>query len=99
QTAKSRGAPGVDAGGDAETANLRAHPLTTGRFSLLPLEQFGSSVQRLFHERTRNIRALASRIGRTEWRFAFRSVDPVEGDEIDPQFPRGLRQNRLHQHD
>src|SRR5438046_8629366 len=74
QTVKSRGASGVNACRDANAANFRAHAFATSRFSLLPLEQFGSSIQRLFHEGTRRIRALAPRIGRTERRFPFRSV-------------------------
>src|SRR5216683_2737594 len=78
---------------DAVTANLRALTLAALRLALVPPEHLRAAIERLFDERASRVCPLTARVRRTERRFAFRRVDPMDGDLVDAQLARGFREN------
>ena len=78
-------------------ARLRTAALRE-RFSLVPLEHLGPAVERFLEEGACGVSLLA-RDQRSEFRFALGRVDVPDGYLIDPQLPRSLSQQRLHQRD
>src|SRR5437879_4300503 len=72
------------------TASLRE------RFSLVPLEHLGPAVERFLEEGACGVSLLACD-QRSEFRFALGRIDAPDGDLIDLELARRLRQQRLHQ--
>ena len=84
---------------DADAANLRTDSLAALGLARVPVEHLGALIKRLLDERARRVAALTARIRRAELRLSFRRVDLADRDLIDAELPRGLRDDRLHQHD
>ena len=98
QAVKARGAAGVTADRHANAAHLRAVALAGVHFPFIPLELLGAAVERFLDERARRILLLA-RHERSERGFAFRGVHAPDGHLIHAEFPRGFREDRLHDRD
>src|SRR5262245_27995035 len=58
--------------GDADAADLGALPFTGARLALVPLEELGTTIERLFHGRGRDVRTVAVRAGRAVHGLALR---------------------------
>ena len=68
---------------DADAAHLRSVPLAGARRARRPVELLGAAIERLLHERARDVPPSALRIGRAVQRLALGRVDPPDRDLID----------------
>src|SRR3989442_8854782 len=76
---------------DTDSAHLRPVACAGASLALLPLEQLGATIERLFDERARHVAARAARIRRAVQCLSLRRVDPPDRDRIDSEFLGGLR--------
>src|SRR5438477_12854585 len=81
---------------DTDPAHFRPVARAGASLALLPFEQLGATIERLFDERARHVAARAARIGRAVQRLALRRVDPPDRDRIDSEFLGRLRHHWIH---
>src|SRR5205085_3591636 len=81
---------------DTHASGFRAVPFAAARLSFVPLEELGSTIDRLLHERAGDVAALAVLVCASEWRLARRRVDTMESDGIDLEPMRRPGEQRLH---
>src|SRR4029077_2315729 len=66
-------------------AHRRSRPLAAARDFFLPVEDLSAFVERVFDERAGHVLTLTASVRGAELRLAFRRVDFVNGDLIDPE--------------
>src|SRR5208337_3181531 len=91
-------AANVTAQRDTNAANLCADSFRSARNPLAPSKLLRAAVERFFEKCAGGILPLAL-YRRSEWRFALGAVDAANGYLVDSQLARGLRYDRLHDHD
>ena len=81
--------------GDADPAHLGAAALTRAGGARLPVEELGTAIERLLHERAGHVATLPVRRGRAEAGLALGRVEAPDGDLVEPELPGGLGHDRL----
>src|SRR6185436_13479609 len=77
-----------------ETANLRSLPLAGPCFALIPVEDFGAAIERVFDESARDVAAFLAGRSAVE-RLAFGRVEAANCHLIEAELLGGFRHHRI----